>query len=77
MLATLQMRATLDPHFIDGETEAWSQQGPDSETPSPSEPGSCSPSCDGHAGEGQGCREKVTLIVLLLLACFFFTGLPR
>ena len=60
-----QMRTTLDPHFTDGETEAWSQQGPGWETPSPGEPGSCSPSCDGCAGEDQGRQEKVTLIVLL------------
>ena len=59
------MRTTLDPQFTDGETEAWSQQGPGWETPSPGEPGSCSPACDGRAGEDQGRREKVTLIVLL------------
>ena len=60
-----QMRATLDPHLTDGETEAWSQQGPGWETPSPSKPGSCSPSCDGCAGESQGCRETFISVFLL------------
>ena len=69
LLATIQMRAILGPHFTDGETEAWSKQGSGSETPSLGKPCSCSPSCDAHAEVGQGSRRKVTPGTVHNLTC--------